>query len=136
MTTGLAVGFADALLQAIGGTAIATDAQRVVAAEPHSDDPGASGTANSVLSSFSGRFPNITWGSPATNGDVREVAMNNGTLPEITCTTPATVTSLSLWSANTAGTFRGSCSIASRTLAINDILRLNTLKFSLKPIAA
>jgi hypothetical protein len=137
VTAGLATSLADALLQVVGGTAIATDAFKVVAAQPHSGDPGSNGTANSVSGNFSpGRFESLTWGSPVTDGSVRKVPMSNGTPPEITCTSTATVNHLSFWSANSAGTFRGSASTAEKVPNANDKLRLASLSFSLTPIAA
>lgn len=135
MAVGLSQAFADALLNVISGTTIATNAHQVVAAQPHSADPGASGTTASLAGNFDGRLADIAWSGTITGTTTRSKGITN--TPEITCTsgTPA-VSHLSLWSANTAGTFRASVALGTtRNLVVNDILRLTSLTFTMTPVA-
>lgn len=97
----------------------------------HTGDPGASGAANA--SSVTTR-PAVTF-SAASAGAV--ASSNTPTWSSWAGTSPETVTHISGWDANTAGTFLYSATLtASKVVQTGDTLTLTSVSVSLSPLAA
>lgn len=129
MTVGLsATGLANLWLDTLGGAAATPGATLYV--QNHSDDPGADGTATVATTFAATPRPALVWNAAAAGSK----SISNQ--PEWTATSAGTCAFLSVWDADNLGNFRFSAAYTSRTLAIDDILRLTGLTFSLTPIAA
>jgi hypothetical protein len=97
----------------------------------HTGDPGAAGTSNA--SSVTTR-PSLTF-SAASAGAV--ASSNTPQWTNWAGTSPETVTDISIWDANTAGTFLASVQLtASKTVQTGDTLTLTSCSVSLTPLAA
>lgn len=112
--------------------AVASTAPAGNFAKLHTGDPGSAGTSNA--SSVTTR-PAMTF-SAAAGGAVALAA----TFPSWTNwagTSPETITDISDWDANTAGTFLASIQLtASKTVQTGDTLTLSSGSVSLAPLAA
>lgn len=97
----------------------------------HTGDPGSAGT--SAVSSVTTR-PSLTWNAPSSN------QITNSTSPQWTNwagTNGEVVTDISIWSANSAGTFYVSIQLtASKTVNTGDTVTLSSASISLAPAAA
>lgn len=127
MADGLStVNLANAWLNTINNTSFSISATW---AQLHIGSPGASGTAN--LSAVTTR-QQISFATAA-NG-----ALALATTPQAwSMITNETITDISIWSANSSGTFFWSAPLTvNKTVANGDTLTLNTCGLSLSPLAA
>lgn len=119
----------NAWLNVLRGTTFTGAAGQFV--QIHTGDPGASGTAN--VSSVTTR-PSLTWNAPSAS------AITNSNSPQWTSwagTNGEVVTDISIWSANSAGTFYLSIQLtASKTVNTGDTLTLSSASVTLSPTAA
>ena len=128
MTVGLStVNLANAMLNGIRNTSFAVAATYV---QIHTADPGASGT--NAVSVGSTTRPAIAFAAASSGA----LALT-GTAPVWTNGgTGETITHISIWSANAAGTFYWSSTITNKTWASGDTLTLTACGLSLTPLAA
>lgn len=127
MADGLSVAnLANAWLNTVRGTSFSIGATW---AQLHIGTPGANGTSN--LSAVTTR-QQVTF-AVAANG-----ALALATTPQAwNMTANETITDISIWSANSSGTFYWSAPLTvAKTVANGDTLTLNTCGLSLSPLAA
>ena len=97
----------------------------------HTGDPGSAGTSNAAAGDTS-RKQAVTG---AASGGSKTLTGTAG--PWTNVTTTETITDISLWSASTAGTFKGSAALtASQAWVDTNTLTLTSLTISITPIAA
>lgn len=121
MTVGIATAQANSLLDTLMGSTFI---------QLHTGDPGAAGTAN--VSSVTTR-PAATMGSAS--GGTK--ALSSPAQWTNWAGSAETITHVSLWTANTAGTFKQSYALTTpKAMASGDTLSLNSLSTSLAPLAA
>lgn len=130
MARGLsAVNLANAWLNVISGTTFTGAAGSFI--QLHTGDPGSAGTSN--VSSVTTR-PSASWNAASAGS---KSISNTPSWTSWAGTSPETVTDISGWSANSAGTFYFSAQLtASKTVQTGDTLTLNSLSISLAPLAA
>lgn len=133
MTTGLSVAnLANHWLDMIAGTAFTAPAASYVL--PHTGDPGASGTANTIAS-----VPRVavTWAAAASG---TKVATNSPTWAAWAFTSPSTITHMSFWDASTSGNFLFSCPVTAASgtnvVVTGNNLVLSPITLLLAPLAA
>jgi len=98
----------------------------------HTGDPGSAGASNasSVTTRPAATFSAASAGSKSITTTLPSWASWAGTNGEV-------VTHVSIWTASSAGTFKGSVALtASKTVNTGDTLTLNTLTGTITPIAA
>lgn len=97
----------------------------------HTGDPGSAGASNAAAGDTS-RKQAVTGAASAGS---KSLSSNAG--PWTNVTTTETISHISLWSASTAGTFKGSCALtASQAWVDTNTLTLTSLTISITPIAA
>ena len=97
----------------------------------HTGDPGAAGTANISVGDTTRHQPVMAAASAGSK------AMTGTAGPWTNGGTSETITSISLWSAATAGTFKGNITLTvPKAWASADTLTLNTLSAALTPVAS
>lgn len=130
MTRGLSqVNLINAWLNVLRGTTFTGAAGQFV--QLHTGDPGASGTT--AVSSVTTR-PSLTWNAPSAS------AITNSNSPQWTNwagTNGEVVSDISIWSANTAGTFYVSVQLTlAKTINTGDTVTLTSASITLSPTAA
>jgi hypothetical protein len=114
------------MLRAVASTAPAGNFVKL-----HTGDPGAAGAT--AASSVTTR-PSVTFNAAAAGACA---ASNTPTWASWAGTSPETVTHISVWDANTAGTFLYSVALtSSKVVQTGDTLTLTSLSVSLAPLAA
>lgn len=129
MTAGLAVFLANSWLDMLGGTAFTAPAASYVL--PHTGDPGAAGTTNTIAS-----VPRVavTWAAAAGGS---KSASNSPTWASWAFASPSVITHVSFWDALTAGNFLDSAAAAAAQVVVtgnNLVITPITILFA--PIAA
>lgn len=130
MTTGLAVGVANALLDALGNATNYT-APTEFWVKLHTGDPGSAGTANAAA--------NTTRQQASFSAASGGAMTTNAALEWLTVSDTETYSHASFWSASTGGTFLGSDNLASpRPMTAGNDFRIaaGNLDISLTAIAA
>jgi hypothetical protein len=132
VTTGLSVYLADSWLDMLAATAFTAPAASYVL--PHTGDPGASGTSNTIAS-----VPRVavTWAAAATGA---KIASNSPTWSSWSFASPSTITHMSFWDASTSGHFLFSAPVTaaggSNVVATGNNLVLSPISILFAPIAA
>jgi hypothetical protein len=128
MADGFSSTLANAVLNVLNGTTIATNAFTTsgnVFVQIHTADPGTAGTTS--ISAGSSTRQSVTFGT-ASSGSVAI----SGTPQWTNGGTSETITDISIWSASTAGTFLCSGTLtASQAWASGNILQLSSLSVSI-----
>jgi len=131
VTTGLSVYLANHWLDMLAGTAFTAPAASYVL--PHTGDPGAAGTANTIAS-----VPRVavTWAAAAAG---TKIASNSPTWASWTFASPSTITHVSFWDASTSGNFLDSAPVTAASgnvVVTGNNLVLSPISILFAPIAA
>lgn len=130
MTTGLAAGIANSILDALCRNVAWTQPAGFFV-KLHTGDPGASGTANAA--------GNTTRVAATCSAASSGAITNSADIAWTSVSTAETYSHVSFWSASSAGTFLGSDDLAvSRTVAVGDNFTIlaGDLDLALSPVAA